>query len=168
MIFNLLTDGTIDWTDLCWREGWEEWKTLESTYPKPQPKLSQSESSSSSVNFTGTVNEAPKKSGFLFVIVFVVLAGSLIGLLSFGLFHYSEEELVKDKVNQYVRSQINDPDSYKPISWVGVLNRKPGDRRFVAVTFNAKNQFGGYVKQCWYINFNDDGSVKEHSNITHN
>ena len=34
-ILQQLNNGSFDYADLCWRDGWEEWRTLGSTYPKP-------------------------------------------------------------------------------------------------------------------------------------
>jgi membrane protein YdbS with pleckstrin-like domain len=34
-ILQSLNNGSFDSADLCWREGWAEWKTLEAIYPKP-------------------------------------------------------------------------------------------------------------------------------------
>jgi membrane protein YdbS with pleckstrin-like domain len=35
-ILTALGNGTFDYADSCWREGWEDWKTLESFYPRPK------------------------------------------------------------------------------------------------------------------------------------
>ena len=34
-ILQSLNNGSFDYSDLCWRDGWEEWKTLDQIYPKP-------------------------------------------------------------------------------------------------------------------------------------
>ena len=34
-ILESLNSGSFDPNDLCWREGWEEWKALSAIYPKP-------------------------------------------------------------------------------------------------------------------------------------
>lgn len=36
MIFVSLNNRTFEYTDLCWREGWEDWKTIETIYPRAQ------------------------------------------------------------------------------------------------------------------------------------
>lgn len=35
VILQSLGNGVFDYSDLCWREGWEDWRQLESIYPKP-------------------------------------------------------------------------------------------------------------------------------------
>ena len=39
-ILTSLGNGTFEYGDLCWREGWEDWKPLESFYPKPKGSTS--------------------------------------------------------------------------------------------------------------------------------
>jgi len=34
-ILQSLNNGSFDYADLCWRDGWEEWKPLDAIYPKP-------------------------------------------------------------------------------------------------------------------------------------
>jgi hypothetical protein len=34
-ILQSLNNGAFDYADLCWREGWEEWRPIEAAYPKP-------------------------------------------------------------------------------------------------------------------------------------
>ena len=37
LILASLQNGSFDYSDLCWREGWEDWKPLDSLFPRPAP-----------------------------------------------------------------------------------------------------------------------------------
>lgn len=40
VVLSALLDGAFAYSDLCWREGWEDWRTLESIFSKPINKQS--------------------------------------------------------------------------------------------------------------------------------
>ena len=44
-ILQSLNNGSFDYADLCWREGWAEWKPIEEVYPKPSHPKTQNATS---------------------------------------------------------------------------------------------------------------------------
>ena len=38
LVFTGLNNGTFEYSDPCWREGWENWRPLKSIFPKPKPQ----------------------------------------------------------------------------------------------------------------------------------
>jgi hypothetical protein len=80
LILSSLQNSTFDYSDLCWREGWEDWKTLDSIYPKPNEKLERKNESGRQNNLNSRVVEEQKKTNYM-------LRGLLfgIGLLLLGI-----------------------------------------------------------------------------------
>ncbi len=64
------------------------------------------------------------------------------------------------QVENYIKSHINDPDSYQSITWYNVI--KKGNGNFIVNhKYRAKNVFGGYIVKIQKFILNHNGVVLE-------
>lgn len=64
------------------------------------------------------------------------------------------------QVEDYLKSHLNDPDSYQSITWYKVI--KKGNGNFIVLhKYRAKNTFGGYVVKFQKFILNHNGVVIE-------
>ncbi len=61
------------------------------------------------------------------------------------------------QVQKYLKSTLNDPDSYESDEWGRVL--KQGDNYAVLHKYRAKNAFGGYVRKSQMFYLDSLGNV---------
>ena len=70
--------------------------------------------------------------------------------------HFSSWDGSHNGLEKYIKSILNDPDSYKHEKTRYIDN---GDHLFVTTTFRAKNAFGGVVKNVYMASVDLDGNV---------
>ena len=81
IILTSLGNGTFEYSDLCWRDGWTNWHPLDTIYPKPQSRVQAKAEKQLGTQLT--VHRKHSTTGFLYSVSLVV-DGRPVGELKSG------------------------------------------------------------------------------------
>jgi membrane protein YdbS with pleckstrin-like domain len=97
-ILQSLNNGSVDYSDLCWREGWAEWKPIEALYPKPSyPKNATSVEEEEKVAWEGRPSMLNYIGMWMLGVITLPIGVGLIIIISILWSYYSRRYVISNK-----------------------------------------------------------------------